>query len=179
MAERTCNVESCSREASARGWCNTHYERWRNGSQRVDQAGDLRLQPIVGTCSVEGCERRHSARDLCTMHYQRLRLRGDVGGPDRERDYGSYRSVLSSGYVRVWCPGHPAAHAYGYALEHRKVVMDAGVEIPDGWHVHHVNGVKDDNRIENLQVLSASEHESSHFTGCNQYGHRCGREQFA
>jgi hypothetical protein len=80
---------------------------------------------------------------------------------------------MPSGYVRVWCPGHPVAKRDGYALEHRRVLHDAGVAVPSGHHVHHLNEDKTDNRLENLAVLTASEHVRTHaeVTGVvNQYG---------
>lgn len=66
------------------------------------------------------------------------------------------------GYVLVREPDHPLAKADGYVLEHRKVVHDAGIEIPPGHVVHHINGRKDDNRLENLEVLSMSAHRRTH-----------------
>lgn len=29
MSDRTCSVEGCDKSVKSRGWCNTHYERWR------------------------------------------------------------------------------------------------------------------------------------------------------
>lgn len=88
--------------------------------------------------------------------------------------YGRKRNVMSHGYVRVWAPGHPVANADGYALEHRIVLHAAGVVLPDGAHVHHVNGDKQDNRIENLRVVTPQEHVDEHIpVGAmvtNQYG---------
>ena len=37
-------------------------------------------------------------------------------------------------------------------------------EIPTGFHIHHIDGDKSNNRIENLSLVSASEHESFHGT---------------
>jgi hypothetical protein len=88
--------------------------------------------------------------------------------------YGRGRHVMPSGYVRVWCPGHPMAHKDGYALEHRVVLYEAGVELLPGYHAHHRNGDKADNRIENLEVKLAAQHVGDHVREAgaveNQFG---------
>lgn len=84
------------------------------------------------------------------------------------------RRTHGDGYIDLWKPEHPLARADGYVSEHRFVLHEAGVEIPPGAHVHHVNGVKDDNRIENLTVLSPADHTNEHIGAGdvvpNQYG---------
>jgi hypothetical protein len=37
-------------------------------------------------------------------------------------------------------------------------------KVPKGHHVHHIDGDKSDNSIENLELMTASEHTSSHWT---------------
>ena len=77
--------------------------------------------------------------------------------------YGTGRSTsLRSGYVRIREPSHPLAGRDGYVYEHRKVLYDAGVPIPPGSNVHHRNGDKADNRLENLEVLAHGEHSRHH-----------------
>lgn len=90
------------------------------------------------------------------------------------RGYGTYRWLRSDGYVRIFEPSHPLANADGQVLEHRKVLYDAGVEIPEGFQTHHINGDRADNRLENLVVKSASDHSRDHAREAgvitNQYG---------
>ncbi len=65
------------------------------------------------------------------------------------------RYVNGSGYMRLrWLVG---PNEYVEAYEHRLVK-----KCPQGLHVHHVNRVRDDNREENLKVLTPSEHEKIH-----------------
>ena len=45
---------------------------------------------------------------------------------------------------------------------HRVVWETSNGEIPDGYHVHHINEDRADNRLENLALLQGSEHLSLH-----------------
>lgn len=47
---------------------------------------------------------------------------------------------------------------------HRVVWEYYNGAIPDGWHVHHINGDRSDNRIENLALMKEREHLSLHMS---------------
>lgn len=68
----------------------------------------------------------------------------------------------SNGYIYTWNPEHPLALADGYLAEHRAVAWKHGILTNPEMHVHHKNGIKDDNRPENLEALWPSDHHSHH-----------------
>ena len=56
-------------------------------------------------------------------------------------------------------PEHPKAFKNGQYLEHRHIVEKAlGRYLEADEHVHHINHVRTDNRLENLVLMSQSEH---------------------
>ncbi len=62
-----------------------------------------------------------------------------------------------SGYVRLWNP-----ELKKYEWEHRVVWEKYNGKIPEGFHVHHINGIRNDNRIENLELLPKAVHTAMH-----------------
>jgi len=75
---------------------------------------------------------------------------------------GTYRHA--QGYIYELAPNHPeASKAKGYVLQHRLVMeRHLGRLLTPDEIVHHVNEVKDDNRIENLEVTNRSSHIKRH-----------------
>jgi len=69
-------------------------------------------------------------------------------------------TITVKGYRLLYLPDHPMSNRQGYLLEHRKVVADhlGRMLLPDEV-VHHRNEVKDDNRVENLEVLAKPDHD--------------------
>lgn len=65
-----CSVDGCQKPSKSRGWCNTHYERWR----RTGDAGYAASLVVIawgGTpCRTEGCQRKPQHRGLCSRCYR-------------------------------------------------------------------------------------------------------------
>lgn len=89
------------------------------------------------------------------MHYQRLRVYGD---PDRQvRRTPGDGTVTSGGYRILRKPGHPSADKSGSIFAHRFVMAEhLGRALHADETVHHINGNKLDNRIENLELWSSN-----------------------
>lgn len=72
--------------------------------------------------------------------------------------------ITGSGYRYIYKPEHPYATKDGYVIEHRLVLeKKLGKILPKNVHIHHINGIKTDNRIENLMIFrNNSEHIKYH-----------------
>lgn len=73
--------------------------------------------------------------------------------------------INHNGYRMVYAKGHPVSSKDGVCLYHRKVAWDAGKLKDISFSVHHIDGNKFNNRIDNLQVICPREHTRMHKTG--------------
>jgi hypothetical protein len=66
---------------------------------------------------------------------------------------------IERGYVLIHMPNHPRADSGGYVREHFIIWEQThNKPIPRGWIIHHINGIKSDNRPNNLVALSTKKH---------------------
>ena len=72
------------------------------------------------------------------------------------------RSKRPDGYIHVYFPKHPVAMARPnkMILEHRLVMEEKlGRLLRPGETVNHINHIRDDNRPENLELMSLRDHQ--------------------
>ena len=116
------------------------------------------LRVVSGECGIH----EETLRRFCKKHQIKRQRTGPRSG-DRHPDWKGGKVIDKSGYVLVYCPDHPYARSRGktmkpiYVLEHRLVMeKHLGRYLLPKEVVHHLNGIKHDNRIENLEVYSSN-----------------------
>ena len=83
--------------------------------------------------------------------------------------FGGHKKKRKDGYIYVYNPLHPNSTKDGYIMEHH-LIMEAKVGrilLPDEV-VHHKNHIRDDNSIENLQLMTFKEHARMHMLERNE-----------
>lgn len=147
-----CKVDGCEKPLKNRGLCAMHDKRLRTHgtTEQINKPGGITKNR---KCDIESCDKKHTANGLCQMHLRRVYIYGNaeiVTSIGYSKDH--------AGYITLHLPGHPLANKSGNVYEHRLVMSEAlGRPLQKHESVHHKNGVRNDNRIENLELWSKSQ----------------------
>ncbi|HUV45581.1 MAG TPA: HNH endonuclease signature motif containing protein [Dehalococcoidia bacterium] len=113
-------------------------------------------------CPICGAFKDKDAKTCLACH-------GKANKGERNPNWKGGRTQQGQGYVYIRCKREGKNHPY--QLEHIVVWEKAnGKPLPEGWIIHHLNGIKDDNRIENLSAMPRKRH--SPWLQCEPYKQR-------
>ncbi len=154
-------------------WCSGHPKNRLRG--RARQCLSLRTLAQKQSRGLQSCLVRVQVSHVLPSFYR-------CGGRMRSGDYVTYdgqdyyRLMVNGYYTLYKIVDGRVAYEEGYQLEHRLVYEIAhNVKLPRNVSVHHINHNRSDNRIENLEILSQSEHARKHAIeeGKRAWSRRC------
>lgn len=155
-----CRADSQKKPPRACAECGTlfHAPALKSGRTRLycskqcaDSAARLKPRPCQ-QCRTVFRPSKNGGRKFCSRKCASV-----FGGamrrlPDGIRD--------PKGYILIRAPEHPMASREGYVMQHRLVMAaHLGRNLLSSEVVHHLNGAKADNRIENLVLMQKAEHD--------------------
>lgn len=119
-------------------------------------------------CGVERwlCYRKYKVKPLpgetqrCrSCHAQQWVAERDYKGKNHPNWRGGKVRRGSGKYWGIHQPAHHQADKDGYVMEHIVIWEEAHQQLlPKGWIIHHINGIKDDNRPKNLLAMPRRGH---------------------
>ena len=93
-----------------------------------------------------------------------VKLAGNKERSGENHPYWKGGRRISAGYVWIYRPEHPKSNPIGYVQEHRIVAEEkTGRSLTSKEVVHHIDGDKQNNEPDNLQVMTRSEHLKLHW----------------
>lgn len=148
---RTCDVDGCDTRHDSHGYCIRHLRQVQNHGKITNGLIQKKI------CKADDCKSQAKAIGLCFKHRSWLDKTGDYNTAPSRKGVGRGTGNDGSPYkfVRI---ADDAFYPDQWIQEHRLVMANhIGRRLETHESVHHINGDKKDNRIENLELWITSQ----------------------
>lgn len=155
VMRKPCSIIGCGAQSKARGLCNTHLK-WDKEGRNLHQEKAYTRFFVKTVCLVPNCEDENTSNGYCAAC--NLRWRRNIGPLAPRKARGKQLSFIDSNGYERYTAIHPL-NKYGTPRPAHRIVMEQslGRELVEGENVHHINGDRTDNRIENLELWNTSQ----------------------
>jgi hypothetical protein len=166
-------VDGCGKPNFANGYCEMH--RWRvrfhgdpgpaaqmKRGRKPGEAAPRKAKERL-PCPIEGCGRPRLGKDYCKLHYERIRRTGVAGPAQPIRTKGT-GTTTKDGYRRIHVTDGRRVQEHVYVKE-----QALGRRLAPGENVHHMNGIRDDNDPDNLELWYVMQPSGQRVTDLMEY----------
>lgn len=149
-----CSFNECIRKTYAKDLCQSHYKMSLRGEEL------RKLRPREGTrlstCTFDGCHKPHKGNNLCSGHNYQMKKFGKLE-PLKYNNPGEWGDWYETpeGYVirtKTVNKKRESVRQHRYVME-----QHLGRQLFPGENVHHKNGIRNDNRLDNLELWISSQ----------------------
>ncbi|KKN71823.1 hypothetical protein LCGC14_0416770 [marine sediment metagenome] len=137
--------------------CGAEFESTRSDAKWCGECRKRRMREGLSTICPDCGNTKYTTSHRCQSCENKHRAQKG----ERSWNWKGGRGKHKGGYVIILKPQGYENLKHRYVFEHRVIWEKANGKLPEGYVIHHLNGIKDDNRLENLVPLPRSAHSGS------------------
>ena len=151
--EKTCSIPNCTLKINSKKLCSFHYQRMKKD---IPFDRPFKRRYYSEFCQIEGCESKRKHLGFCAMHMHRKKRRIDLNKIKNGMALPDLIpiEILDQLHFSISKGGYLVSQRNSRRIIQHRAVWEAhnGRKLEKFENIHHINGIRHDNRIENLEL---------------------------